>query len=85
MHVLLSNQNRRPQAAELPQQFANPLHDDGREPIGEVLRFLHEGPVHAHINSDPKSPEYRNTVQTQQDFSTINPAYERPLCAKLPS
>jgi len=43
--------------------------------ISEVLRLLHGGAVHELIDLDLKSPEYRSTVLTQQDFGTLNPGY----------
>jgi hypothetical protein len=43
--------------------------------LSEVLRLLHGGPVHELIDVDLKAPEYRSTVLTQQDFSTLNPGY----------
>src|SRR4051812_1917802 len=39
MHVLLGNQHRGPGPAELPQQFAYPLHDDRGQPLA---RFVQE-------------------------------------------
>ncbi len=43
--------------------------------LSEVLRLLHGGPVHELIDLDLKTPEYRSTVRTQQDFRTLNPGY----------
>ncbi|RWN55857.1 MAG: hypothetical protein EOR99_35090 [Mesorhizobium sp.] len=43
--------------------------------LSEVLRLLHGGAVHELIDLDIKAPEYRSTVPTQQDFSTLNPGY----------
>jgi hypothetical protein len=43
--------------------------------LSEVLRLLHGGAVHELIDLDLKAPEYRSTVLTQQDFSTLNPGY----------
>jgi hypothetical protein len=43
--------------------------------VSEVLRLLHGGAVHELIDVDLKAPEYRTTVLTQQDFSTLNPGY----------
>jgi hypothetical protein len=43
--------------------------------VSEVLRLLHGGAVHELIDVDLKAPEYRSTVLTQQDFSTLNPGY----------
>lgn len=36
MHVLLGYQDRGAHAAELSQQFSDPLHDDGREPFERI-------------------------------------------------
>jgi hypothetical protein len=33
------------------------------------------GIMHELIDVDLKAPEYRSTVLTQQDFSTLNPGY----------
>src|SRR5437870_13567688 len=38
MHVLLGNQHRRSGAAELPQQFADSLHDDRRQPLARLVQ-----------------------------------------------
>ncbi|MDP2331324.1 MAG: hypothetical protein Q8M19_11610 [Reyranella sp.] len=43
--------------------------------LSEVLRLLHGGAVHELIDLDLKAVEYRSTVPTQQDFSTLNPGY----------
>jgi hypothetical protein len=43
--------------------------------LSEVLRLLHGGAVHELIDLNLKAPEYRSTVLTQQDFSTLNPGY----------
>jgi hypothetical protein len=43
--------------------------------LSEVLRLLHGGAVHELIDLDLNAPEYRSTVLTQQDFSTLNPGY----------
>jgi hypothetical protein len=43
--------------------------------LSEVLRLLHGGAVHELIDLDLKAPEYRTTVLTKQDFSTLNPGY----------
>jgi hypothetical protein len=43
--------------------------------LSEVLRLLHGGTVHELIDLDLKAIEYRSTVPTQQDFSTLNPGY----------
>jgi hypothetical protein len=43
--------------------------------LSEVLRRLHGGAAHELIDLDLKAPEYRSTVLTQQDFSTLNPGY----------
>ena len=43
--------------------------------LSEVLRLLHGGAVHELIDIDLKAPEYRSTVPTRQDFSTLNPGY----------
>jgi hypothetical protein len=43
--------------------------------VTELLRFLHGGLIHELIDLDLKSPDYRNTVTTQHDFSTLNPGY----------
>jgi len=43
--------------------------------LSEVLRLLHGGTVHELIDLDLKAPEYRSTVLTQQNFSTLNPGY----------
>jgi len=43
--------------------------------LSEVLRLLHGGAVHELIDLDLKAPEYRSTVLTQQNFSTLNPGY----------
>src|SRR6478672_13415496 len=38
MHVLLGDQHRSAGAAELPQQFADPLHDDRRQPFARLVQ-----------------------------------------------
>lgn len=43
--------------------------------VSEVLRLLHGGVVHELIDVDLKAPEYRSTVLTQRNFSTLNPGY----------
>lgn len=43
--------------------------------LSEVLRLLHGGVVHELIDLDLKAMEYRRTVPTQQNFSTLNPGY----------
>jgi len=43
--------------------------------LSEVLRLLHGGTVHELIDLDLKAVEYRCTVPTLQNFSTLNPGY----------
>lgn len=43
--------------------------------ISEVLRLLHGGAVHELIDVDLKAPEYRKSVLTTKDFTTLNPGY----------
>lgn len=43
--------------------------------LSEVLRLLHSGTVHELIDLDLKAVEYRCTVPTLQNFSTLNPGY----------
>jgi hypothetical protein len=43
--------------------------------VTELLRFLQGGLIHELIDLDLKSPDYRNAVTTQHDFSTLNPGY----------
>ena len=43
--------------------------------LSEVLRLLHGGTVHELIDLDLKAVEYRCTVSTLQNFSTLNPGY----------
>ena len=38
MHVLLGDQDGCPGAAELPQQFADPLHDDRRQSLARLVQ-----------------------------------------------
>ena len=42
-----------------------------------MLRLLYGGAVHELIDLDLKAPEYRSTVLTMQDFSTLNSGYVR--------
>lgn len=43
--------------------------------LSEALRLLHGGTVHELIDLDLKAVEYRCTVPTLQNFSTLNPGY----------
>jgi hypothetical protein len=43
--------------------------------VSEVLRLLQGGAVHELIDLDLKAPEYRSTVLTRHDLSSLNPGY----------
>ena len=45
--------------------------------LSEILRLLHDGPLHQMIDLDLLSIEHRQTVQHRIDFRQLNPGYTR--------
>ena len=43
--------------------------------LSEVLRLLHNGPLHHVIEMDLKSVEYRSAVARQDSMGDFNPGY----------
>ena len=51
--------------------------------ISELLRLLHQGPVHQVIDIDLASVEHRSLVLNQNDFSTLNPGFIAMQAAQI--
>ena len=45
--------------------------------LSEILRMLHDGPLHQLIDLDLLSIEHRHTVGHRGDFQQLNPGYTR--------